>query len=138
MIRAARPIGLALAVLLSLAGCSGDGSDDGDIAAAYNGNASALIGLDNTQVTRALGPADFQRLDGPAEILQYRAGTCVLDLYLYRDVSSGQFRVKHIEARDRSFASVAPDTCLSAVARNKRAMSSATVPAAQEERVLSS
>src|SRR5512134_3714916 len=125
---ASRSIALLLAVLPSLAGCAGDDGQPGrtgSLAAAYGGSAGGLIGLDTAQVTQLLGPADFRRADGPAQILQYRGGTCVLDLYLYRDSSTGQFLVKYIEARDRSFASVAADACLANVARNRRAQASA-------------
>jgi hypothetical protein len=121
---ASRSGAFVLAVLLPLMGCAGeDGAagSGGFSGAAYGGDAGGLIGLETSQVTRLLGPADFRRADGPAEILQYRGGTCVLDLYLYRDPATGQYLVKHIEARDRSFTRIAPDACLSNVARNKRA-----------------
>lgn len=123
---AGRAAALLLAALLPLAGCAGDGDGDGiggsgSGRSSYGGDAAGLIGLDPSQVTGMLGPADFRRTDGPAEILQYRGGSCVLDLYLYRDPSTGQYQVKHVEARDRSFASVAPDACISNVARNRRA-----------------
>ncbi len=118
-------IAVLLAVLLSIAGCAGD-DDSADPTGFLSGagnsaDAGRLLGLEASEVTGMLGPADFRRADGPAEILQYRGGTCVLDLYLYRDDATGQFRVKYIEARDRSFASIAPDVCLGSVARFKRA-----------------
>ena len=115
---------LILATLLPLAGCAGDdGTTDATASASYAdypGDAGRLLGLETSQVTGLLGPADFRRADGPTEILQYRGGTCVLDLYLYRDDATGDFRVRYIEARDRGFARVAPDTCLASVARLKR------------------
>ena len=114
----------ALILLPLLAtGCA---SDEG--AASYRGKESAhvrsvdssqLVGLESAQVTGLLGAADFRRDDGPAEILQYRSPTCVLDLYLYRDDGSGEYRVKYIEARDRSLAQQAPQTCVTSVMRSR-------------------
>ncbi len=119
---ASRSAARAVAVLLALAGCAGDDGGSGRISGTgYGGDAGGLIGLETSEVTRLLGPADFRRADGPAQILQYRGGTCVLDLYLYREPGSARFVVTHVEARNQSFASIAPDACLSNVARNKRA-----------------
>ncbi len=117
-----RTCALILLPLLA-AGCA---SDEG--AASYHGKESAyvrsvdssrLVGLESAQVTGLLGAADFRRDDGPAEILQYRSPTCVLDLYLYRDDGSGEYRVKYIEARDRSLAQQAPQTCVTSVMRSR-------------------
>ncbi len=44
-----------------------------------------LKGLSATQIGAALGPPDFRRRDPPAEIWQYRASKCTLDLFIYED-----------------------------------------------------
>lgn len=123
-----RWLGLPMLIFLPMlvAGCASDGGGGGEAAAggdalpAVNVQSSQLMGLDPGQVTGLLGPADFRRDDGPAQILQYRSPTCVLDLFLYRDSGGGDFHVTYIEARDRSLSQQAPQTCLASVVRSKR------------------
>lgn len=109
-------------------GCSGDdnvpqlaAAHSDEWAYAANVDPNSLVGLDSSQVTGVLGPADFRRADGPAEILQYRSSACVLDLFLYRDDSlDGAYHVKYIEARDRAQAQLKPKACLGTLVRPKR------------------
>lgn len=120
-----RCLWIALVLPLLVAGCAGDGSDGdaeagGDDFVPANVQSSQLMGLAPDQVTGMLGPADFRRDDGPAQILQYRSPTCVLDLYLYRDTGGADFHVTYIEARDRSLGQLAAQTCLASVVRSKR------------------
>lgn len=44
-----------------------------------------LKGLNPVQVREVLGSPGFTRRDAPAEIWQYRARACTLDLFLYDD-----------------------------------------------------
>lgn len=88
-----------------------DGSPDPD----------KLIGLDAQQVTSLLGPADFRRADGPAEILQYRAQGCLLNVFLYRDAGPEDYRVQHVEARGPQLSKVSPDACIVDVMQSRRA-----------------
>jgi hypothetical protein len=85
--------------------------------------ADQLFGLAHAELTDLLGAADFDRLDGPAEILQYRDGTCVLDVFLYRDSADAPFRVTYVEARGLDMSKVAGDDCLRSLraARRNRA-----------------
>lgn len=124
---AGREIGLRTVILLLpllAAGCAGDdGSSRGeqpDDGYATSIDSKSLVGLGPSQVTGMLGPADFRRDDGPAQILQYRSSACVLDLFLYRDTGSGELRVTYIEAHDRALAQMAPQACLGSVVRGRR------------------
>lgn len=80
-----------------------------------------LVGLHAEQLDRLLGPADFTRSDGPAEIRQYRDSGCVLDLFLYADAASGHYRVSHVVARDRQTAGVAEQACVAGLLRSRQA-----------------
>lgn len=60
--------------------------------------AQELMGRDNQAVLVALGQPRRVRKEAPAEVWQYNAGTCVIDVFLYPD--GGTQRVKHVEARD--------------------------------------
>jgi len=71
-----------------------------------------LSGLARTELTTLLGAPDFGRLDGPAEILQYRNVTCILDDFLYRESANEAFRVAHVEARDLDMQEVPGEDCL--------------------------
>lgn len=120
------PMLVAGLVVGLLTGCAGDANDtdealQGDDSAYVTTiDANELVGLAPSQVTGLLGPADFRRADGPAEIMQYRSPSCVLDLYLYRDDAIGDFRVRYLEARDRALTQQAPQRCLATVMRSRR------------------
>jgi len=58
-----------------------------------------LRGLSDSAVVALLGEPDFRRNEVQAELWQYRAEDCVLDLFLYR--GDGGFRVAETATRDR-------------------------------------
>jgi hypothetical protein len=60
----------------------------------------ALTGLSAAEVVGLFGEPDFRRGEAPAELWQYRSADCVLDLFLYRDLSGTH--VVHTETRDRN------------------------------------
>ncbi len=85
-----------------------------------NLRADQLSGLDRGELTALLGAADFDRRDGPAEILQYRNGICTLDIFLYRESANGAFRVAHVEARNLDMQNVPGDECLQSLRETRR------------------
>lgn len=72
-----------------------------------------LFGLNGQRVAALLGPASFVRRDGPAEVWQYRAKACVLDVYLYKDPKG--LTVAHVDLRKREKATQPPKRCFSAL-----------------------
>jgi hypothetical protein len=58
-----------------------------------------LIGLDRQNIAELLGRPRIVRRDAPAEVWQYSGPNCVLDVFFYEQ--GMEFRVVHIEARDR-------------------------------------
>ncbi|MBK8210914.1 MAG: hypothetical protein IPK78_14080 [Rhodospirillales bacterium] len=128
---------IAPALALIVAACAGSGNDTGTsrVEPAVAGGGSSpvaalgqgadpapaqLVGLDADQLERLLGPADFKRSDGPAELLQYRDTECIIDLFLYPDAASGAYRVTHVDARDRILNGGAEQTCVSRLLRARR------------------
>lgn len=65
-----------------------------------------LKGLNPLQVRSVLGKPGFTRRDAPAEIWQYRARACTLDLFLY-DEGQGQ-QVAHYAVRGAQPVSAQP------------------------------
>ncbi len=79
-----------------------------------------LVGLDASQLDSMLGPADFTRADGPAQIRQYREAGCILDVFLYSD-AAGSYHVTHIDGRDRSpVGNDAASACAASVIHARR------------------
>lgn len=77
-----------------------------------------LVGLRAPQLAALLGRPDLRRRDGHAEIWQYRAGACVLDVFLYDE--NGGPRVAHAETRSRAGPrSVAPCDEAAVVAKRR-------------------
>ncbi len=105
---------------LALAGCASSGGSVDPGAANRIPNSAELAGLGRTELVDLLGPADFTRVDGPAEIMQYRNGGCTLDVFLYRMAGSGEIRVTHVEARDANMETVPGDGCLRSVVNSPR------------------
>lgn len=62
-------------------------------------DASTLVGRSAREVAELLGEPQLRRRDPPAELWQYRAGPCVLDLFLYADRTGGAATVAHVEMR---------------------------------------
>jgi len=76
-----------------------------------------LIGMDQRAIGELLGPPQFRRADSPAQLWRYRAGRCILDLFLYppRDMPRGPLAVSHVEARLADGAPAAAPACLDEV-----------------------
>ena len=81
-------------------------------------NPNRLIGMDGASVAALLGPAQFVRRDGAAEIWQYRNDHCVLDVFLYgRD----HLNVAHFDLRKRRNGAMAAETCFANLAKDSNA-----------------
>lgn len=82
-----------------------------------------LIGLDHAAITELLGPPRFRRADASAELWRYRAGRCILDLFLYppKGAPGGALAVAHIEARLRDGSPAPARRCLDAVLKARAA-----------------
>ena len=61
-----------------------------------------LAGLKPADVVSILGQPDLKRDEPPAELWQYRAADCVLNLFFYDD--AGGYRLAHAEAWQRTLA----------------------------------
>jgi hypothetical protein len=57
--------------------------------------ASELVGLDQSEVTRVLGAAAEQFERPPAMVWRYKNATCELDLFFYLDLRSNRLRTLH-------------------------------------------
>lgn len=90
-------------------------------AATGNAQSKDLMGMGPDDLQHLFGHPQLVRNETGAEVWQYRAQACVLDLYLYPQESAGTpLRVTYLEARDRSAASLATDPCVSALMTEKR------------------
>ena len=81
----------------------------------------SLMGLAVPEIIALLGNPQFQRMDAPAELWQYRQNGCVLDLFLYP--SSTGLAVDHLETRHLKTASGDAQECFAAMVRTARATS---------------
>jgi hypothetical protein len=93
---------------------------DGKVAAAQaiRFNASEFKGFSPDRVLPILGAPDFVRRDGNAQIWQYRATNCVLDLFLYK--TGGETTVKHAELRPRIPGAETLDACYSRMRQERK------------------
>ncbi len=62
-----------------------------------NDDPQQLLGLSGSVVAERLGAPSLVRRDGPAEIWQYKAAACILDVFLYAD--TGGQHVRYVELR---------------------------------------
>lgn len=81
-------------------------------------NASEFTGFSPDQVLPILGAPDFVRRDGTAQIWQYRATNCVLDLFLYK--AGSETTVKHAELRPRVPGAESLDACYSRMRQERK------------------
>jgi hypothetical protein len=59
--------------------------------------ASAVMGLSETEVEILLGPPQYATIAPPARIRDYEDSGCKLRLYLYVDLKTQLYRVLHLE-----------------------------------------
>jgi hypothetical protein len=95
------------------------GGDDSKSVAAHviRFDANEFTGFSPERVLPVLGAPDFVRRDGNAQIWQYRATNCVLDLFLYK--SGSETTVKHAELRSRVPGAEPLDACYSRLRRER-------------------
>ena len=77
-----------------------------------------LVGLSADQVTNLLGKPSFVRHDTPAEVWQYRAHDCVLDVFLYPPVKTGgdkEHTVLYYELRSKNAQKISGEGCYGAL-----------------------
>ncbi len=78
-----------------------------------------LMGLDRAGLAKLLGDPELMRREPPAEIWQYRGGSCVFDVFLYQE--AGRQRVTYLEARDGAARRVGARGCLNELLRARLA-----------------
>ena len=72
-------------------------------------NPRQLIGLESRGLADMLGSPGFVRRDGKAEVWQYPAESCILDVFLYRDKET--LSVDYVELRGRGTAQLSRQDC---------------------------
>jgi hypothetical protein len=83
-----------------------------------NDDPQQLLGLSGIAVTGRLGTPSLVRRDGPAEIWQYKATACILDVFLYTN-TDGQ-HVRYVELRSRDTASEPQRHCFASLLEAER------------------
>ncbi len=76
-----------------------------------------LIGMAPPDIVTFLGAPELIRRETPANIWQYRAEGCVLDLVLYPE--EGTDRVTYVEARENGLDIMPAKVCLNRVLRKR-------------------
>ena len=69
---------------------------------ATNGNPGQLLGLASDSVTELLGAPNLIRHDHSVEIWQYKAKTCILDVFLYAEGMDKLVRYDELRRREGS------------------------------------
>ncbi len=82
-------------------------------------NPDQLLGQSNAEVYALLGEPGLIRRDGPAEIWQYRASDCILDVFLYQ--GGNQSTVRHVELRGPGTAMPERRACFARMLTDQRA-----------------
>jgi hypothetical protein len=112
----AAAVAAAIAITGALAACAAPGGSATSMTASATASSSALsdhrprapdvkdlAGLKPADVLSILGQPDLKRQEPPAELWQYRAADCVLNLFFYDE--AGGARLAHVEAWQRTLAS---------------------------------
>ncbi|HWE74928.1 MAG TPA: hypothetical protein VG328_17340 [Stellaceae bacterium] len=109
----AAAVAAALAIAGALSACAAPGSSMTATTNSITPSSTAsegatpdikdLAGLRPADVLSILGKPDLKRTEPPAELWQYRAADCVLNLFFYDE--AGGYRLSHVEAWQRTLAS---------------------------------
>jgi hypothetical protein len=94
---------------------SGDSAPDAQ-PAGFTPTAGNLLGANPTKLEQWLGKPGLVRLDDPAQVWQYRAQGCVVDVYLYP--SSDGMAVSHAEARSQKYTGDPINPCLAVLSQS--------------------
>jgi hypothetical protein len=86
-----------------------------------------LVGLDRTALESTLGIPWLMRREAKAELWQYRAPNCVLDLFLYAK-ADGELRVMHADLRGRRENRPAPAGCFAEIVGGQTQKADASKP----------
>ncbi|MCY7338607.1 MAG: hypothetical protein LH465_01400 [Sphingomonas bacterium] len=79
---------------------------------------SDLIGMSAGELGQRLGQPRLEVREGDGTKVQYGAGDCVLDAYLYPPTSGGgAARVTHVDTRNREGRSAPQSACIAAIER---------------------
>ncbi|MCE2509489.1 MAG: hypothetical protein J4G10_00680 [Alphaproteobacteria bacterium] len=78
-----------------------------------------LVGLDKEGVQALLGAPQLIRRDGPAEVWQYTANACILDLFLYE--AGGAYQVEYLELRTQPDENFPQKRCYEQFRKDKEA-----------------
>jgi hypothetical protein len=95
---------------------SGDSAPDAQ-PAGFTPTAGNLLGANPTKLEQWLGKPGLVRLDDPAQVWQYRAQGCVVDVYLYP--SSDGMAVSHAEARSQKYTGDPINPCLAVLSQSR-------------------
>ena len=85
------------------------GRNDSLASIPLDANPQQLIGLESRGLADILGSPSFVRRDGKAEVWQYPAESCILDVFLYRD--KGTLSVNYVELRGRGTVPMPRQDC---------------------------
>ena len=83
----------------------------------FTPTAGSLLGANPTKLEQWLGKPGMVRLDDPAQVWQYRAQGCVVDVYLYP--SSDGMAVSHAEARSQKYTGDPINPCLAVLSQSR-------------------
>lgn len=71
-----------------------------------------LIGLDAKALVERFGSPRLQVREGDGTKLQFAAGSCLLDAYLYPAAGGGAPRTTHVDTRSRDGRNIAQADCI--------------------------
>ena len=79
---------------------------------------ATLQNLNSNQVLDLLGTPNFKRTDKPAEVWQYSANSCTLDLFLYENLDTDVRSVVHYEVRLKPGQIITKNQCFEIVIKS--------------------
>lgn len=77
--------------------------------------ASRLLGLEPRHIQDLLGTPSLVRREGAAQVMQFKNGNCVLDIFFYEEAPGSAFLARHLASRLLDGAPIAPADCLAAI-----------------------
>lgn len=78
-------------------------------------DADRLLGLEPRHIQDALGTPSLVRREGAAQVMQFKNGNCVLDIFFYEEAPGGAFLARHLASRLLDGAPITPGDCLAAI-----------------------